>query len=106
MQASNIIQKYGWIDGLNYDLNVSGDSMFGAIQVNGQDSNNIFKRVGALTIASASIDKYWETRRLYPYGISTNTSLYVTGFTTFNDAATCASSLNMSGTSPINSLSS
>jgi hypothetical protein len=29
--------------------------MFGGVQINGQDSNNIYKRAGDLTIASPSI---------------------------------------------------
>jgi len=48
----NIIQNYPWNDGLNYALNVSGYANFGGIQINGQDTNNIYKRVGDLTIAS------------------------------------------------------
>jgi hypothetical protein len=36
--------------GLNYTLNVSGYSMFGGIQINGQDTINIYKREGDLTI--------------------------------------------------------
>jgi hypothetical protein len=40
-----------------------------------------------------------------PYGTSMNTSLYVTGFTIFNTAATfTSSSLNVSGTTTINHL--
>ena len=31
----------------NYSLNVSGYSMFGDIQIDEQDTNNIYKRVGA-----------------------------------------------------------
>jgi hypothetical protein len=50
----NIVQNLGWNDGVNYALNVSGYSMFGGVQVNGQDTNNIYKRVGDLTIASPS----------------------------------------------------
>ena len=42
----NIVQNLGWNDGVNYALNVSGYSMFGGVQINGQDSNNIYKRVG------------------------------------------------------------
>ncbi len=68
----NIIQNYTWVDGLNFVLNVTGYSNFGGIQINGQDSNNIYKRVGDLRIASPSINNillktnggYWETMRL------------------------------------------
>ncbi len=52
----NIIRIYAWIDGLKYALNVTGYSNFGGIQINSQDTNNIFKRVGDLTIASPSIN--------------------------------------------------
>ncbi len=51
----NIIQNYTWIDGLNYALNDMGYSNFGGIQINGQDRNNIYKRVGDLKIALPSI---------------------------------------------------
>ena len=106
----NIIQNYPWNDGLNYALNVSGYANFGGIQINGQDTNNIYKRVGDLTIASPSTNNillktnggYWETMRLNPYGVSINTSLYVTGFTTFNNAITSSSSLNVSGFTTLN----
>ncbi len=40
--------------------------------------------------------------RLNPYGISMNTSLYVTGFKMFYNAVTCTSSLNVSGSSTLN----
>ncbi len=40
--------------------------------------------------------------RLNPYGVSINTSLYVTGFTTFNNAVTSSSSLNVSGSTILN----
>jgi hypothetical protein len=53
----NIIQNYGWIDGLNYALNVTGYSNFGKIQINGQDSNNVYKNKGDLNIAASSINK-------------------------------------------------
>ncbi len=42
--------------------------------------------------------------RLNPYGVSINTSLYIIGFTTFNNASTCTSSLNVSGTTTVNNL--
>ncbi len=108
----NIIQNYTWIDAINYALNVTGYPNFGGIQINCQDSNNIYKRVGDLTLASLAINNillktnggYWETMRLNPYGDSINTSLYITGFTTFNNASTCISSLNVSGTATINNL--
>ena len=51
----NVIQNMIWNDGVNYALNVSGYSMFGGVQINGQDTNNIYKRVGDLTIASPSL---------------------------------------------------
>ncbi len=68
----NIIQNYPWIDGLYHALNVAGYSNFRGIQINGQDSNNLYKRVGDLTIASPSINnillktngEYWETMLL------------------------------------------
>ncbi len=89
----NIIQNYTWIDGLNCALNVTGYSNFGGIQINGQDSNNIYERVGDLTIASTSINSillktnegYWETMHLNPYRVL-NISLYITGFTTLDNA--------------------
>jgi hypothetical protein len=92
----NIKQNYGWIDNLNYALNVDGYSNFGGVQLNGQDTNNIYKRMGDLTIGVGEINSivlktnsgYWETMRLNPYGVSINTSLYITGFTTFNNAIT------------------
>jgi hypothetical protein len=56
----NIIQNYTWIDGLNYALNVTGYSNFGGIQINGQDSNNIYKGVGVLTISSPSINNIFK----------------------------------------------
>ncbi len=34
---------------------------------------------------------------LNPHGVSINTMLYVTGFTTFNNAFTCSKSSNVSG---------
>ncbi len=40
--------------------------------------------------------------RFNPYGISINKSLYVTGFTIFNNAATCTSSLKVSGATTLN----
>ncbi len=51
-----------------------------------KDSNNIYDRIGDLTIAPPSINKillktnvgYWETIHLNPYGVSINTLLYVT----------------------------
>ena len=51
----NIVQNAIWNDGVNYALNVSGYSMFGGVQINGQDTNNIYKRVGDLIIASPII---------------------------------------------------
>ncbi len=75
--------------------------MFGGVQINGQDTNNIYKRVGDLTIASPSTDSIifkssygvWEAMRLNTGGVSINTSLYVSGTPILNDATTCASSL-------------
>ena len=108
----NIVQNLGWNDGVNYALNVSGYSMFGGVQINGQDSNNIYKRVGDLTIASPSINSIilktnygnWEAMRLNTSGISINTSLYISGVTTLNNATTCTSSLNVSGVSNLGPL--
>ena len=62
---------------------MTGYSMFGGIQINGQDTNNIYKRVGELTIASPSLSSIilksnygaWEAMRLNTAGISINTSL-------------------------------
>ncbi len=51
----NIKQNYGWIDNLNYALNVDGYSNFGGVQINGQDTNNIYKRIGDLTIGVGEI---------------------------------------------------
>ncbi len=42
--------------------------------------------------------------RLNPYGVSINTSLYITGFTTFNNAITSSSSLNVSGFTTLNKI--
>ncbi len=50
----NIVNNTVWNDGVNCALNVSRYSMFGGVQINGQDSNNIYKRVGDF-IASPSI---------------------------------------------------
>jgi hypothetical protein len=79
--------------------------MFGGVQINGQDTNNIYKRVGDLTIASPSLSSIilktnygsWEAMRLNTTGTSINTSLYVSGLTIFNNNITCLSSLNVSG---------
>ena len=84
--------------------------MFGGIQINGQDTNNIYKRVGDLTIASPSLSSIilktnygnWEAMRLNSSGISMNTSLYISGVTTLNNTTTCLSSLNVSGTTVLN----
>jgi hypothetical protein len=78
----NIVQNLGWNDGVNYALNVSGYSMFGGVQINGQDTNNIYKRIGDLTIASPSTSSIilksnhgnWKSMRLNSAGISINTS--------------------------------
>jgi len=101
----NIIQNLGWNDGVNYALNVTGYSMFGGIQINGQDTNNIYKRVGDLTIASPLSNSIilktnygaWEAMRLNTAGTSISTSLYVSGLTILNNITTCTSSLNVSG---------
>ena len=42
----NVIQNMMWNDGVNYALNVTGYSMFGGVQIKGQDTHNIYKRVG------------------------------------------------------------
>ncbi len=52
----NIKQNYGWIDNLNYGLHVDGYSNFGGIQINGQASNNIYKRMGDLTLGVGEIN--------------------------------------------------
>ena len=106
----NIVQNLVWNDGVNYALNVTGYSMFGGVQINGQDSNNIYKRVGDLTIASPSLNSIilksnygnWEAMRLNSAGISMNTSLYVSGLTILNNATTHTSSLYVSGTTILN----
>ena len=81
-----------------------GYSMFGGVQINGQDSDHhIYKRVGDLTIASPSLNSIilksnngnWEAMRLNSAGISMNTSLYVSGLTTFNNATTINSVLSL-----------
>ncbi len=101
----NIVNNAIWADGVNYALNVSGYSMFGGIQINGQDTNHIHKRVGDLTIASPSTNSIilktnsgaWEVMRLNTPGTSINTSLYISGTTIINNAITCSSTLNVSG---------
>ena len=106
----NIKQNAVWVDNNNYALNVDGYSNFGGIQINGQNSNNIYKRIGDLSIVSPDTSSillktnngYWETMRLNPYGVTINTLLYVTGLTTFNNAVTCSSSLNVSGFTTLN----
>ena len=106
----NIVQNLGWNDGVNYALNVSGYSMFGGIQINGQDTNNIYKRIGDLTIASPSLSSIilktnygnWEAMRLNSSGISVNTSFYVSGTAILNNQLTCLSTLNVSGTAILN----
>ena len=108
----NIVQNLGWNDGVNYALNVSGYSMFGGVQINGQDTNNIYKRVGDLTIASPSTSSIilksnhgnWESMRLNSAGISINTSLYISGITIINNTTTCTSSFNVSGSTALNNL--
>ena len=106
----NIKQNYGWIDNLNYALNVDGYSNFGGVQINGQNTNNIYKRMGDLTFGVGEINSIilktnsgaWETMRLNPYGVSINTLLYVTGLTTFNNNVSCLASLNISGFTTLN----
>jgi hypothetical protein len=102
----NTVQNLGWNDGANYALNATGYSMFGGVQINGQDSlNSIYKRAGDSTIASPSTRSIilksdygnWEAMRLNSAGISMNTSLHVSGLTIINNATTCTSSLNVSG---------
>ena len=99
-----------WNDGVNYALNVSGYSMFGGVQINGQDANNIYKRVGDLTIVSPSTNNiifktnsgFWEAMRLNTTGISMNTSFYVSGTAILNNATSCLSFLDVSGATTIN----
>ena len=106
----NIKQNYGWIDNLNYALNVDGYSNFGGVQINGQNTNNIYKRMGDLTLGVGEINSIilktnsgaWESMRINPYGISINTLLYVTGLSTFNNNVSCLSSLNVSGFTTLN----
>jgi hypothetical protein len=101
----NIVQKAVWNDGVNYALNVSGYSMFGGIQMNGQDSNNIYKRVGDLTISSHSLSSitfktnsgFWKAMRLYTAGTSINTSLNVSGTTIFNNNMGIGTTSKISG---------
>ncbi len=75
--------------------------MFGGVQINGQDTNNIYKRVGDLTmIESPSLSGIilktdngnWEAMRLNTVGTTINTSLYISGTTIINSAHTCTSS--------------
>ncbi len=78
--------------------------MFGGVQINGQDSNNIYKRIGDLSIAVSSLNSIilktnygaWEAMRLNTAGSSINTSLYVSGLTILNNTTTCRSSFNVS----------
>jgi hypothetical protein len=106
----NIKQNYGWIDNLNFAFNVDGYSNFGRVQINGQASNNIYKRMEDLKLGIGEINNivlktnsgYWETVRLNPYVVSINTLLYVTGLTTFNNNVSCLSSLNISGFKTLN----
>ncbi len=79
--------------------------MFGGTQINGLDTDNIYKCLEDLTIAGPSIKNiilktncsHLRTMRFNPYVTSMNTSLYLTSFKTFNNAAICTSSLNISG---------
>jgi hypothetical protein len=104
-----MVQNLGWNDGVNYALNVSGYSIFGGVQINGQDTDYIYKRVGDLTIASPSLSSIilktnygaWEAMRLNTTGISINTSLYISWTTILNNTS-CLSSFNVSGTTPLN----
>ena len=102
----NIVNNSTWNDGVNYALNVTGYSMFGGVQINGEDPKyNIYKRIGDLSISTASLSSiifktnygFWEAMRLNTAGISINTSLYVSGLTILNNITTCTSSLNVSG---------
>ena len=110
----NIINNAVWNDGVNYALNVSGYSMFGGVQINGQDANNIYKRVGDLTIVSPSTNNiifktnsgFWEAMRLNTTGISMNTSFYVSGTAILNNATSCLSTLNVSGATILNNATS
>ena len=102
----NIINNAVWKDGIDH----SGYSMFGGVQINGQDTYNIYKRLGDLTIASPSTSSIrlktnsgtWDAMRLNTSGISMNTSFYVSGTATLNHATLCLSSLNVSGATTIN----
>jgi hypothetical protein len=107
----NIINNSTWNDGVNYALNVTGYSMFGGVQINGEDPKyNIYKRIGDLSISTASLSSiifktnygFWEAMRLNTGGVSINTSLYVSGTTTINNTITCTSSLNVSGITTLN----
>jgi hypothetical protein len=110
----NIVRNLGWNDGVNYALNVSSDSMFGGVQINGQDNNNIYQRVGDLTIASPSTNSIifktsyatWDAMRLNTSGISMNTSLHVSGIAILNNSTTCLSSFTVSGTAILNNATS
>ena len=84
--------------------------MFGGVQINGQDANNIYERVGDLTIASPSTNNiifktnsgFRQAVHLNTTGISSNTSFYVSGTAILNNATSCLSSLNVSGATTIN----
>jgi hypothetical protein len=78
-----VVQNLGWNDGVNCPSNMLGYFMFGGVQINGQDTNYIYKRVGDLTIAASSLSDIilktnygtWEAMRLNTAGTSINTSL-------------------------------
>ena len=101
----NLIQNTPYVNNLNPALNVSGYSNFGGVQINGQDSNNIYKLSGDLSLVSPSTNNIllktnfgnWETMRINPYGVTVNTKLNVSSTTTLNNDVTCISNLNVLG---------
>ena len=91
----------------NYAFNVTGFSNFGGILINGQDKNQIYNPSGDLNIGASSTNNilfktnsgFWETMRVNPYGVSVNTSFYVSGNTILNNATSIFGTLNVSGPS-------
>ena len=79
----------------------------GGILINGQDNNQIYNPSGDLNIGASSTNNilfktnygFWETMRVNPYGVSMNTSLYVSGNTILNNATSVFGTLNVSGPS-------
>ena len=72
----NIFNNAVWNDGVKSSWNVLGYSMFGGVQINRQDTNNIYRRLGDLTIASPSTNSiisktnsgFWEAMLIFQWG--------------------------------------